>query len=159
MLKIKSLLFLTFSVLLLSCSGDKKTDGTADSTNGNASAKTAVAENYDPNVGLGKYKNIDVSNFDAKMADEGKTVFETNCASCHNLTAEKLVGPGLKGITKIHTASWIMNFVSNTDAMLKVDPELKKQLEMYGVRMPYQNLDDSQTRAVYEYLRQNDGAK
>ncbi|MGS0748564.1 c-type cytochrome [Halpernia sp. GG3] len=159
MIKIKSLLFLTFSALLLSCSGDKKTNQTTDSIQGNASTKNALVENYDPNIGLGKYKNIDVSNFNSKIAEEGKTVFETNCSSCHNLTDEKLVGPGLKGITKNHTASWIMNFISNPDAMLEVDPELKKQLALYGMRMPYQNLDDSQTRAVYEYLRKNDGAK
>lgn len=158
MFKIKSICFLMVSMLLLSCGGDKKSNDAVDS-NASAMSNNLIEKNYDVNKGIGKYANVDVSTFNPKMAEDGKTVFETNCSSCHNITAEKLVGPGLKGITKIHSAAWIMNFISNPDAMLEVDPELKKQLEIYGVRMPNQNLDDAQIRSVLEYLRQVDGAK
>ena len=158
MFKIKSICFLMVSMLLLSCGGDKKSNDAVDS-NASAMSNNLIEKNYDVNKGIGKYANVDVSTFNPKMAEDGKTVFETNCSSCHNITAEKLVGPGLKGITKRHSAAWIMNFISNPDAMLEVDPELKKQLEIYGVRMPNQNLDDAQIRSVLEYLRQVDGAK
>ena len=158
MFKIKSICFLMVSMLLLSCGGDKKSNDAVDS-NASAMSNNPIEKNYDVNKGIGKYANVDVSTFNPKMAEDGKTVFETNCSSCHNITAEKLVGPGLKGITKRHAAAWIMNFISNPDAMLEVDPELKKQLEIYGVRMPNQNLDDAQIRSVLEYLRQVDGAK
>ena len=31
-------------------------------------------------------------------ADAGQTIFNTNCATCHNTTSETLVGPGLAGV-------------------------------------------------------------
>ena len=31
-------------------------------------------------------------------AEKGKTLFTNNCAQCHAVTGDKVVGPGLKGI-------------------------------------------------------------
>lgn len=32
-------------------------------------------------------------------ADQGKLLFQTNCSSCHSVGDNKIVGPGLKGVT------------------------------------------------------------
>src|SRR5688500_16886457 len=47
--------------------------------------------------------------------DNGKTIFKANCARCHYITDQKMVGPGLQGVkdrwggdeAKLH--AWIKN--------------------------------------------------
>lgn len=154
----KNLYPLLLLISTLSCSGDKKSETKHTETVSN-STKNVEHKNYDINKGLGQYDNIDVSKFDAQMAENGQKIFQMNCISCHNVSDEKLVGPGLKGITTRHSAAWIMNFISNPNEMLNLDPELKQQVETYGIKMPNQNLNPTQVRAILEYLRQIDGAK
>ncbi|OIR01365.1 cytochrome c [mine drainage metagenome] len=93
------------------------------------------------------------------MVDAGSKIYTVKCSACHKLTNEKLVGPGWKGVTKKLTAEWIMNFVTNTDAMLNKDPEAQAQLEICLVRMPNQNVSDEDARNIYEFMRNNDAAK
>ena len=69
------------------------------------------------------------------------------------------MGPGWKGVTQKQTPEWIMNFISNPDPMIDVDPELQKQLELCLVRMPNQGLADNEARELLEYMREIDGAK
>ena len=52
-----------------------------------------------------------------------------------------------------------MNFISNPDPMIDVDPELQKQLELCLVRMPNQGLNETEARQILEYMREIDGAK
>jgi mono/diheme cytochrome c family protein len=93
------------------------------------------------------------------MAAAGKKIADVKCTSCHKPTEEKLVGPGWKGVTQRQTPEWIMNFISNPDPMIDVDPELQKQLELCLVRMPNQGLADNEAREILEYMREIDGAK
>ena len=153
--------------VMTSCGGgDKKAEDATAGTSTEAPAatdadKAATDGAYDPQRGLGKWNesNVDVAKFDPTMAEAGKKIFDVKCSSCHKLTDEKLVGPGWKGITEKHKAYWLMNFIANPDPMINVDPELQKQLEICMVRMPNQNLNDTEAREVVEFMRQNDGAK
>ena len=45
-----------------------------------------------------------------------------------------------------------MNFITNPDPMINVDPELQKQLEICLVRMPNQGLNETEARQVVEYM-------
>ena len=154
------------TITIISCGGDKKTESSTESNSAEASSASAESTStssgdYDPKRGLGKYdeSNVDVSKFDATMAAEGKKIAEVKCTSCHKPTEEKLVGPGWKGVTTRQTAHWIMNFITNPDPMINVDPELQKQLEICLVRMPNQGLNETEARQVLEYMREIDGAK
>ena len=154
------------TITIISCGGDKKIESSTESNSAEASSASAESEStssgdYDPKRGLGKYdeSNVDVSKFDATMAAEGKKIAEVKCTSCHKPTEEKLVGPGWKGVTTRQTPYWIMNFVTNPDPMINVDPELQKQLEICLVRMPNQGLNETEARQVVEYMREIDGAK
>ena len=154
------------TITIISCGGDKKIESSTESNSAEASSASAESEStssgdYDPKRGLGKYdeSNVDVSKFDATMAAEGKKIAEAKCTSCHKPTEEKLVGPGWKGVTTRQTPYWIMNFISNPDPMISVDPELQKQLEICLVRMPNQGLNETEARQVVEYMREIDGAK
>jgi hypothetical protein len=75
------------------------------------------------------------------------------------VTDEKLVGPGWAGVTSRHAPEWIMNFITNTDAMINKDPKAQAQLEICLVRMPNQNLTDEDARNLLEFMRKNDGVK
>ena len=154
------------TITIISCGGDKKIESSTESNSAEASSASAESEStssgdYDPKRGLGKYdeSNVDVSKFDATMAAEGKKIAEVKCTSCHKPTEEKLVGPGWKGVTTRQTPYWIMNFISNPDPMINVDPELQKQLEICLVRMPNQGLNETEARQILEYMREIDGAK
>ncbi len=169
MKNLKFLALTAFAFAMISCGGDKKTDtvptadtATTEAPTADATAPAAAdAGSYDPKRGMGKWdaSNVDVSKFDAAMADAGKKAAEVKCFSCHKLTDEKLVGPGWKGISSKHEPFWIMNFITNPDPMIDVDPELQKQLEICLVRMPNQGLSDTEARDILEFMRQNDGAK
>lgn len=136
---------------------------------GNTSTKSEVVStdatstgnpSYDPNRGEGKFKSVDISgSLDATMAENGNKIFAIKCSSCHKTTDEKLVGPGWKGVTSRHQAPWILNFITNTDEMLNKDPKAQAQLEICLVRMPNQNLAEADARALYEFMRKNDGTK
>ncbi|UFK98521.1 c-type cytochrome [Kaistella faecalis] len=162
---LKTLAFSMLTLALFSCGGDKKTDSipTASTTETTTTATEAPAASgtneYDPKRGLGPHENVDVSKFDPAMAAAGKKIAEVKCTSCHKPTEEKLVGPGWKGVTQRQTPEWIMNFISNPDPMIDVDPELQKQLELCLVRMPNQGLADNEAREILEYMREIDGAK
>ena len=154
------------TITIISCGGDKKIESSTESNSAEASSASAESEStssgdYDPKRGLGKYdeSNVDVSKFDATMAAEGKKIAEVKCTSCHNPRVEKLVGPGWIGVTTRQTPYWIMNFISNPDPMISVDPELQKQLEICLVRMPNQGLNETEARQILEYMREIDGAK
>jgi mono/diheme cytochrome c family protein len=91
-----------------------------------------------------------------EWAASGKTIYKTKCQSCHKLTADKMAGPGWAGITKQREPHWIMNMMLHTDVMLENDPEAKRQLKEYMVRMPDQGLTKEEARQVLEFMRSND---
>lgn len=165
MYTLKTMALSVLTLALFSCGGDKKTDSIPTATTTETTATTTEApaasgtNEYDPKRGLGPHENVDVSKFDPAMAAAGKKIAEVKCTSCHKPTEEKLVGPGWKGVTKRQTPEWIMNFISNPDPMIDVDPELQKQLELCLVRMPNQGLADNEARELLEYMREIDGAK
>ena len=159
-------LFIVALAMLTSCG--KKAESTE-----NASPSTHVEEGvaseapetpdvstYDPNRGEGKYTDMKLSDkLDVAMATAGESVAGVKCTSCHKLTDDKLVGPGWKGVTSRHKPEWIMNFITNPDAMIDKDPKLQAELEICLVRMPNQGLDEKGAREVLEFMRKNDGVK
>lgn len=160
MKKLVYLLGLTF--LAVACNNSSSDKGKTDesSASSNASETTTGNPSYDPNRGEGKFTKVDIApTLDNAMAEAGNKVYSVKCSACHKLTDEKLVGPGWKDVTKRHTAEWIMNFATNTDAMINKDPKAQAMLEICLVRMPNQNISDQDARDVYEFMRKNDGVK
>ncbi len=157
----KLAILLCMGSFIAACGGSsEKNAAPANNTSGEP-AKTANGNpSYDPNRGEGKFTEVAVGEkLDATMAAAGEKVYSVKCVSCHKLTSEKLVGPGWLGVTDRHAAPWIMNFTTNTDAMLDKDPKAQAQLEICLVRMPNQNIADDDARNLYEFMRKNDGIK
>jgi mono/diheme cytochrome c family protein len=151
------------TVLFISCGGNNTQSeeaGSSESQSTTTESATNVA--LDPDAksdgkGVGRFTAVDVSpTIDKAMATKGQAIFETKCTPCHKITDQKLVGPGLKNITNLRTPEWIMNMITNPEEMTKKDPVAKALFEKHLVQMTFQNVDDKQTREIYEYLRQND---
>ena len=158
----KLAVILSLMIFIAACgdNNDTKSASESDQFDSTAIAKTGENPSYDPHRGEGKFKKVDLAaNLDAAMAANGEKVSSVKCNGCHKLTDEKLVGPGWKGVTSRHSPEWIMNFITNTDAMLDKDPKAQAQLEICLVRMPNQNLADEDARALLEFMRRNDGVK
>jgi hypothetical protein len=136
-------------------SGDKGNDNSATSSENSSSAATNEGSNP---KGVGPHQNVQLTHpLDEKMIGEGQNAYNVKCASCHKLTDEKLVGPGWKGVTDRRTPEWIMNFVTNTEEMLEKDTAAQNMLEVCLVKMPNQNLAETEARSVLEFMRKNDG--
>lgn len=151
------------AIAMYACGNQGETKDSANASD-EPKATTETTENgnpsYDPKRGEGKFENVELpASLDVAMAQSGKQIYEVKCASCHKLTDERLVGPGWKGVSNKHRPEWIMNFITNPDAMIDKDPELQAQLEICLVRMPNQSLSDDDARHLLEFMRQNDGVK
>lgn len=145
------------SFFIYSCGGSSQSAST-DSTANSATAGTAAATS-DPK-GTGKFTDVKLTHpLDQKMVSQAKVIYDVKCGACHKLTSEKLVGPGWKGVTDRRKPEWIMNFVTNTDAMLDKDTAAQAMVEKCMVRMPNQHLSDDDARSILEFMRNNDGKK
>lgn len=87
------------------------------------------------------------------LSDQGATIYRLKCQSCHKKNEEKLVGPGLQNIMQRRSPGWLMSLLLYTQEMLDNDPESKKILELYKVRMTNPSLSRDEARAVLEFLR------
>ena len=149
----KLTVLLILSMIAFACS--QQQEGNSEQT-----AQSLSVDDYDPKRGLGQYDDVEVGpSLDVEMAKEGRLVSELKCASCHKYTDERLVGPGWAGVSERHRPEWLMNFITDPDPMIDVDPELQAQLELCLVRMPNQNLSHDDARAILEFMRENDGVQ
>lgn len=139
--------------LIFSCSS-------GDTENTSATGQTGQTEQAaaaDEGKGIGPVTSVEVGeSIDEALAAEGKSIFEGKCSACHQLSDQKIVGPGLAGVTERRKPEWIMNMMINPEEMTKKDPEAKKLLAEHLTQMTNQNISESDARALLEFLRQND---
>lgn len=132
--------------------------GLAACNGGNNGQSAASAMEANSSKGIGRYQHVELTHpLDEMMVAKGRNIYEIKCASCHKLSDEKLVGPGFANVTNRRTPEWIMNFITNTDEMIEKDAAAQQMLEECLVRMPNQNLNEQDARAVLEFMRKNDG--
>ena len=159
----KVIAIMAISVALYACGGSSnETTSTSSEATTTESTETTGNPDYDPKRGEGKFSadNLTISpTVDVAMATEGESISGVKCSSCHKMTDERLVGPGWQGVTERRAPEWIMNFITNPDAMIDKDPEVQAQLEICLVRMPNQNITAPEARSLIEFMRQNDGEK
>lgn len=150
-----------FIAFIVACGGNTSSDSSSENTNSTSSTgdESSDVAKYDPKRGEGKFTDVKLGPLDASKAKLGAALYQLKCAPCHKLNDERLVGPGWAGVTERNTPEWIMNFITNPDAMIDVDPKLQAQLEICLVRMPNQSLSDDDARNLVEYMRENDGVK
>lgn len=112
---------------------------------------------YNAKLGIGKYSSLSISaGIDSVLVETGDELYMQKCASCHDLSDKIIVGPGWDGVTTRRELVWLMNLMTNTEEMLKKDPELKKQIKKFKTQMPDFGLTENEARAILEFMRKND---
>lgn len=157
-----------FSAMLFSCSSGENENQSADAQEESGLAQeqapaeeTAATETpaADDGKGVGPVTTVEVgADVDEALATTGQTLFEGKCSACHQLSDQKVVGPGLAGVTERRKPEWIMNMIINPEEMTKKDPEAKKLLAEHLTQMTNQNVNEQDARAILEFLRKNDKA-
>ncbi|MCW5899021.1 MAG: cytochrome c [Flavobacteriales bacterium] len=146
--KIKHILAATFILTMAACGGGESAPagppGASGAAAGGAGKSTAK---------LFTAADITMGDIDQGMVDKGRGIYDMKCQACHSLGANRVVGPGFKGILERRKPEWIMNMILNIDAMLETDDEAQRLLEECLVRMPNQGLSKSDGRDVLEYMR------
>ncbi|MFT3884679.1 MAG: c-type cytochrome [Flavobacteriales bacterium] len=139
-----------FTLALAACGGGATNNGTPGAKATPPSAPAAEAKTA---PGMITAADITLGEIDLKMVDGGKGIYELKCQACHSLGANRVVGPGWKGITERRKPEWIMNMMLTPDVMLDTDPDAQAQLEKCLVRMPNQSLSKDDGRHVLEFMR------
>ncbi|MGV9013501.1 MAG: c-type cytochrome, partial [Flavobacteriales bacterium] len=97
--------------------------------------------------------DITLGPIDQAKVDAGKKIFDEKCHVCHGLGADKVVGPGWKGVTEHRKPEWIMNMILHTDWMLENDTAAQNLVELTKARMVDQELTKDQARDMLELMR------
>jgi len=93
-------------------------------------------------------------NFSAYAAPDGKALFMSNCASCHN-PLKDATGPALQGVdSHPHGKEWIYTWVHNPSAVIASgDAHAKELVDKYKVVMtPFPNLSHEDIDAILTYV-------
>ncbi len=147
-------IYLLMALLLASCGSG---GGSGENTAEEKAEEPEVPASIQEGKGIGEIKQVELSEeLNHDMVEGGGAIYDMKCASCHKLTDQRVVGPGFQGVTNRRKPEWIMNMITNTDAMLAEDPEAQKLLEECLTRMPNQNVSKEDARKILEFFRSND---
>ena len=87
--------------------------------------------------------------------DEGKAIFNTRCASCHNVN-KQVVGPALANIDQRRGIDWIISFVHSSKAMIaKNDKDAVALYNQFNkVAMPdHADLSEDNIKNIVAYIK------
>lgn len=87
---------------------------------------------------------------------EGMTLFNDNCASCHNFFYTEM-GPNLSGITAKIDKKWLKSFILNPQKMIAEGDKIAvEQFERFNVYMPaFSHLDDNQLENLLAFIHKH----
>ncbi|REA59923.1 cytochrome C [Dyadobacter luteus] len=88
---------------------------------------------------------------------KGESLFKNNCAQCHAVTDERVVGPGLKGATSRQDMPWLIKWVRNSQAVIASgDPYAVKLYNEYSKAQmtSFPNLSEDDIKSIFAYVDQ-----
>ncbi|HAZ45074.1 MAG TPA: cytochrome C [Cyanobacteria bacterium UBA11369] len=91
----------------------------------------------------------------AATVEEGKTLFEQSCASCHSIDGSGAsYGPDLKTVTQRRDRNWLVNWIAAPEKAIESGDAIAQELvEQYnGVPMPNMGLQPNQVESIVVYL-------
>ncbi len=91
----------------------------------------------------------------AQDTAEGEQIFKNNCSTCHAVTDEVVVGPGLKGISQRRPIDWIVKWVHNPQAVIASGD--KYAVDLYNKynkaqMTAYPGYSEAQIKSVIAYV-------
>lgn len=91
----------------------------------------------------------------AMAQDEGKQLFEKNCAVCHKIGGGKLVGPELLGVTQRREKDWLIKFIRNSKDLIDAGDPIAVKVYEENNKIPMQaftNLSDGEINSIINYI-------
>jgi len=78
---------------------------------------------------------------------------QQKCAACHLTSSDRLVGPGLAGVTTRRDRAWLKRFIMQPDQMLASGDSIANALLLeYQVPMPNLGITDAEAEALIVFL-------
>ena len=115
------------------------------------------AETENDSLTAAKVEVAETPAADAGSADVllGEKLFKANCAACHSVGDNKVVGPGLKGINDKRSAEWLEKWITNSAALIASgDADAVAIFEEYNkVPMPPQPVNADEIKAILAYIK------
>lgn len=91
----------------------------------------------------------------ANPLEDGKSIFMTRCAACHNVN-KVLTGPALAGIEEKRSLDWIFKFVHSSQSLVKSgDKEAIEIFEQFNkIPMPdHPDLTEENIKNILAYIK------
>jgi mono/diheme cytochrome c family protein len=96
----------------------------------------------------------------AATVEDGKTLFEQSCASCHSLDGSGAsYGPDLKTVTQRRDRNWLIRWIAAPEQVIESGDAIAKELlqQYNGVPMPNAGLQPDQVESIVRYLENTAG--
>jgi cytochrome c551/c552 len=93
--------------------------------------------------------------FSIPPVDDGKLMFTSRCASCHNVN-KIIVGPALAGVYERHSEDWIIKFVHSSQTVIKGGDKAATDLyeKFNKVPMPdHPDLTAANIKSILTYIK------
>lgn len=95
----------------------------------------------------------------AAQSAAGQVTFEEKCVACHTTGGDRLVGPGLAGVSDRRDHDWVISFITNPDGMIAGGDSIATDLlAEYLVPMPNFGLTQAEAEAILAYLETADSS-
>jgi len=91
----------------------------------------------------------------ASAQSTGEELFKQNCTVCHRTDDQKLVGPGLKGISEKRSEEWLISWIRNSQKLIDSgDQDAIAIFEEYN-KIPmiaYEMYSDDEIKSILSYI-------
>lgn len=90
-----------------------------------------------------------------KAQPDGASLFKAQCAQCHSVGSNKVIGPGLKDLHTRRNEEWLLKWVKNSQAVIKSGDAYAVKLynEYNQTAMPSFSLSDDEIKAILGYVK------
>lgn len=94
------------------------------------------------------------------MAFDAPVYYENKCLSCHSIGGGDEVGPDLKGVTERRQEKWLIDFIRDSEKVIKSGDPLANELfaKYKNKKMPAQELSDDEIKLLLEFIKTGKGA-
>lgn len=152
---LKSLTAVLAIALLGACGGEDaqaNAPGAGDTDAGAAAPAAAELTHTELEQGIGPIRDLELGPVDEELAEEGQEAFTMKCSACHKLD-QRFVAPPLGDVLERRRPEFVMNMMLNADEMVQRHPEVRELLAEYFTPMTVQVQEETEARAILEYLR------
>lgn len=87
---------------------------------------------------------------------DGKEIFQTNCAACHSVGKGKLVGPDLLGVNNKYSEEWLIKWTKSSQSVINSGDAAAVAIfkEFNNIPMTeFPLLSDNEIKSIFQYIQ------